>query len=186
MVFFVVRKLLSLIMSLVNFCLYSFVLGNKSKIILLWFMSECSALFSSRTVIVLGLTFRSLIHFWFIFVYSMRICFFFLHVAIQCTISSEWSSSADSTFDVISERLSIIWFFSWLCLYLFMCSSFWLHAINFMSLRCVHVCVCMWCVHIYVCIFISFWIKSLWIRSISSVFTFKFYLGVSRVDFTLG
>ena len=42
-------------------------------------------LFSSKSFIVSGLTFRSLIHFEFIFVYGVRKCFNFiiLHVAVQ-------------------------------------------------------------------------------------------------------
>ena len=41
--------------------------------------------FSSRSFIVSGLTFRSLIHFEFIFVYGVRKCsnFILLHVAVQ-------------------------------------------------------------------------------------------------------
>ena len=52
--------------------------------ILLQFMSECS-MFSSRSFIVSGLTFRSLIYFEFIFVYGIRECsnFIMLHVAVQ-------------------------------------------------------------------------------------------------------
>ena len=42
---------------------------------LLWFMSETVLpMFSSRSLIVSGLTFRSLIHFEFIFVYGVRKC----------------------------------------------------------------------------------------------------------------
>ena len=42
-------------------------------------------MFSSRNFIVSGLTFRSLIHFEFIFVYGVRECssFILLHVAVQ-------------------------------------------------------------------------------------------------------
>ena len=42
-------------------------------------------MFSSKRFIISGLTFRSLIHFEFIFVYSIRKCsnFILLHVAIQ-------------------------------------------------------------------------------------------------------
>ena len=42
-------------------------------------------MFSSKRFIISGLTFRSLIHFKFIFVYSIRKCsnFILLHVAIQ-------------------------------------------------------------------------------------------------------
>ena len=46
---------------------------------------ECSSPFSSKSFIVSGLTFRSLIHFEFIFVYGVRKCsdFILLHVAVQ-------------------------------------------------------------------------------------------------------
>ena len=42
-------------------------------------------MFSSKSYIMSGHTFRSLIHFEFIFVYSVRECsnFFLLHVAVQ-------------------------------------------------------------------------------------------------------
>ena len=48
-------------------------------------MSECSAYVSCKSFIVSGLTFRSLIHFQFIFVYGITECFNFilLHVAVQ-------------------------------------------------------------------------------------------------------
>ena len=74
MVSFAVQKLLSLIRS----CLFMFVfifitLGGGSKNILLWFMSKTVfPMFSSKGFIVSGLTFWSLIHFEFIFVYSVR------------------------------------------------------------------------------------------------------------------
>ena len=49
------------------------------------FVIECSAMFSSKSFIVSGLTFRSLIHFEFIFVYGVRECsnFILSHVAVQ-------------------------------------------------------------------------------------------------------
>ena len=42
-------------------------------------------MFSSKSLIVSGLTFRSLIHFEFIFVYSVKECskFILLHIAVQ-------------------------------------------------------------------------------------------------------
>ena len=47
--------------------------------------SSVLPIFSSKSVIVSGLTFRSLIQFEFIFVYSVRKCYNFvlLHVAVQ-------------------------------------------------------------------------------------------------------
>ena len=42
------------------------------------YVGECLPMFSSRSLIVSGLTFRSLIHFEFIFVYSVRKCFSFI------------------------------------------------------------------------------------------------------------
>ena len=42
------------------------------------YVGECFAIFSSRSFIVSGLTFRSLIHFEFIFVYGFRKCSSFI------------------------------------------------------------------------------------------------------------
>ena len=51
------------------------ILGGGSQRILLWFMSESVLpMFSSRSLLVSGLTLRSLIHFEFIFVYGVRKC----------------------------------------------------------------------------------------------------------------
>ena len=51
------------------------------------YVRECLPMFSSRSFIVSGLMFRSLIHFEFIFVYGVRKCssfiFFFLQVVNQ-------------------------------------------------------------------------------------------------------
>ena len=67
---FAVQKLLSSIRShLFTFVFISITLGGGSQRILLWFMSSSVLpMFSSKSFIVSGLTFRSLIHFEFIFV----------------------------------------------------------------------------------------------------------------------
>ena len=87
MVSFAVQKLLSLIrFRLFIFAFVSFALGGRSKKIWLQFMSKnILPMFSSRSFMVSGLAFRSLIHFEFIFVYGMRKCSHFirLHVAVQ-------------------------------------------------------------------------------------------------------
>ena len=69
MVSFAVQKLLSLIKShLFIFVFISITLGGGSKKILLCFMSKSVfPMFSSKCFIVSGLTFRSLIHFEFVF-----------------------------------------------------------------------------------------------------------------------
>ena len=71
---FAVQKLLSSIRShLFIFVFISITLGGGPKKILLWFMSKSVfPLFSSKNFIMSGLTFRSLIHFEFIFVYVAR------------------------------------------------------------------------------------------------------------------
>ena len=46
------------------------------------YVGECFAMFSSRSFIVSGLTFRSLIHFEFIFVYGVRKCSSFIHLQV--------------------------------------------------------------------------------------------------------
>ena len=50
-------------------------LGGGSENVLLWFMSESVwPMFSSKSVRISGLIFKSLIHFEFIFVYGVRKC----------------------------------------------------------------------------------------------------------------
>ena len=84
---FAVQKLLSLIRShLLTFVFISINLGGGSQRILLWLTSSSVLpMFSSKSFIVTGLTFRSLIHFEFIFVYGVKKCsnFILLHVAVQ-------------------------------------------------------------------------------------------------------
>ena len=84
---FAVQKLLHLLRShLFIFVFISITLGDGSKKILLLFMSKSVLpMFSSKSFIVSGLTFRSLIHFEFIFVYGVKECsnLTFLHVADQ-------------------------------------------------------------------------------------------------------
>ena len=75
MVSFAVQKLLSLIRShLFIFTFIAFASGKRSKKnIATIYVKECS-MFSSRSFMVSGLTFRSLIYFQFIVVYGMRKC----------------------------------------------------------------------------------------------------------------
>ena len=56
-----------------------------SEIFLQFISKNVLPMFSSRIFMVSGLTFRSLAHFEFIFVYGVRICsnFVLLHVAVQ-------------------------------------------------------------------------------------------------------
>ena len=68
------------------FVFISITLGGGSWRILLWFMpSSVLPMFCSKSFIVSGLSFRSVIHFEFIFVYGVRKCstFILLHVAVQ-------------------------------------------------------------------------------------------------------
>ena len=85
---FVVQKLLSLIRS--HFLIFVFItLRDEPQKILLWFMSESVLLmFSSKSFIISGLTFRSLIHFKFIFVYGVRKCStsILFHIVDQFTV----------------------------------------------------------------------------------------------------
>ena len=87
MVSFAVQKLLSLIRShLFIFVFVSITIEDRSKKILLWYMSKSVlSMFSPGSCIESGLTFRSLIHFEFIFVYGIWECsnFILSHVAVQ-------------------------------------------------------------------------------------------------------
>ena len=89
MVSFAVQKVLNLIRShLFIFVFISITLGGGSKKMLLWFMlKSVLAVFSSKNFIVSGFTFRSLIHFDFIFVYGVNECsnFIHFHIAVQFT-----------------------------------------------------------------------------------------------------
>ena len=74
--------------SLISSHLFTFLfplLWDKSKKVLLQFMSKSVLLMLSSRSLVSGLTFRSSIHFEFIFVYGVRECsnFIVLHVAVQ-------------------------------------------------------------------------------------------------------
>ena len=85
---FTVQKLLSLVRSHL-FCFY-FHYSRRWAIedLALIYVIECSAcVFLYEFFIVSGLTFRSLIHFEFIFLYGIRMCsnFILLHVAVQCS-----------------------------------------------------------------------------------------------------
>ena len=85
MVSFAVQKILSLIRShLFIFAFVSFALGDRSKQILLQIVSVLPT-FSSRSFMSFSLTFRSLIHFEFIFVCGVIECsnFILLHVVVR-------------------------------------------------------------------------------------------------------
>ena len=85
---FAVQKLLSLMKShlFIFVCIIITLGGGHEKILLSYIMSESVwPMFSSKSFIVSGLMFRSLIHFEFIFVYGVRECsnFILLHVSVQ-------------------------------------------------------------------------------------------------------
>ena len=94
MVFFVVQKLFSLVRSHLFIFLFIYVTrGGGSQRNLLWFMSKSLLpMFSSKSFIVFGLEFRSLIHFEFIFVYGVRKYsdFILLHVAASFLSTTYW------------------------------------------------------------------------------------------------
>ena len=82
---FVVQKLLSLLGHICLFAFVSFALGDRSKKVLLQFMSKSVLPMFSSSFMVLGLTFRLSIHFEFIFVYGVKECsnLIISHVAVQ-------------------------------------------------------------------------------------------------------
>ena len=85
MVSFTVQKLLSFIRShLFIFFYFHFSRRWVKKDLAVIYVVKCS-MFSSKSLIVSGLTLRSLIHFEFIFVYGIKECsnFILLHVAVQ-------------------------------------------------------------------------------------------------------
>ena len=72
------------------------------------YVIECS-MFSSKSFIVSGLTFRSVIHFEFIFVYGVRKCsnFFLLYVALQFSQNCLWKRLS-FLHDILLDSLSKI------------------------------------------------------------------------------
>ena len=85
MVSFTVQKLLSFIRShLFIFFYFHFSRRWVKKDLAVIYVVKCS-MFSSKSLIVSGLTLRSLIHFEFIFVYGVRECsnFIILHISVQ-------------------------------------------------------------------------------------------------------
>ena len=84
------QKLLSLIMShLFIFVFISITLEDRSKkIIAEIFVKRVLPMFSSRSLIVSGLTFRSLIHFEFIFEYGVRECFNYILLQVVSSFPS--------------------------------------------------------------------------------------------------
>ena len=92
LVSFAVQKLWSLIRS--HFFLIFIILGDGSKEIILWFMSESVLpMFSFKSFIMFSLTFNSIIHFEFISVHSVWECSSFLlfHAAVQFPSTTYWT-----------------------------------------------------------------------------------------------
>ena len=73
----------------VYLCFFSHYSGRQTKILLQFMSVSVLPMFSSRSFIVFGLTFKSLIYFELIFVFGVKewsdffFLFFFLHVAVQ-------------------------------------------------------------------------------------------------------
>ena len=88
MVSFSMQKPLSLIrVQLFIFAFVSFAWGDRSKKISLWFMTDYFAyVFSSWNFMFSGLTFWYLIHFEFIFVYSIIKCSNFILFTCGCSV----------------------------------------------------------------------------------------------------
>ena len=88
MISFALQKLVSLNRSpLFIFVFIFIILGGRAKKILLQFMSKSVLpMFSSKSFIISALTFRSLIHFEFIFVYVVKECSNFILLDVNCPI----------------------------------------------------------------------------------------------------
>ena len=85
MVFFAMWKLLIRSNLFIFVCIVITLGGGSEKDLAVIYVRECSSCFSSKNFILSSLTFRSLIHFEFIFVYGIRECsnFILLHVTVQ-------------------------------------------------------------------------------------------------------
>ena len=86
------------------FCFF-FLRRQVKKNTLLQFMSKSILrVFSSRSFMISGLTFRSLIHYEFIFLYGVRKCsnYILLHVAVQFPSTAYWT---DCLFSIVYSYL---------------------------------------------------------------------------------
>ena len=105
-----VQKLLNLIRSrLFVFLFTSFALGDRSKKILLYFISKSVLpMFSSRSFMVSRITVRSLIHFEFIFAYDVRECseFTLLHVTVQFSQCHLWKRLSFSPLGILASFIA--------------------------------------------------------------------------------
>ena len=105
-----VQKLLNLIRSrLFVFLFISFALGDRSKKILLYFISKSVLpMFSSRSFMVSRITVRSLIHFEFIFAYDVRECseFTLLHVTVQFSQCHLWKRLSFSPLGILASFIA--------------------------------------------------------------------------------
>ena len=121
MVSFAVEKFLSLIRSHLFIFLFIFItLGDGSRNILLWFMSQSVLhMFSSKGFIVLGITFMSLIPFDFIFVYSVRQCFDFTVLHVNCPVYPE-PLTEKTIFSIVYSCLYCCRLFDHRCMTLFL------------------------------------------------------------------
>ena len=101
MVSFTVQRFLSLMEShLFIFAFISFAVGDRSKRIVLQFISKSVLpLFSSRSFIVSSLTFRSLIHLKFILVYAVREFSDFILLHVSALYSQHLSRSEPGWWD---------------------------------------------------------------------------------------
>ena len=129
-----------LIVLSVNFSIY-FALTDRSKIFLLWLMPESVLpMFYSRNCLVSDLTFKYLIHFKFIFVYSMRKYsnIFVLHLVVyfsQCHLL---------------KRMPFVCSYPLLCRLLdHRCVGFFLGSVLFHW--SVYLYVCQYCAFFYIC-----------------------------------
>ena len=81
------QKLFSLIRShLLMFAFVSFALEERSNNTVMIYVKESFCLFSSRSLMISGLTCRSLIQFEFILVYGVRKCSSFIFFTYNCPI----------------------------------------------------------------------------------------------------
>ena len=112
-VYFAIQKSLSLIrLHLLIFAYIFFASGDRSKeITAVIYVKECSV-FYSRSFIVFGLTFWSLIHFEFIFVYDVRECsdFVLLHVANCPVFPARFTEKLSFFHCIFLPPLQIDWF----------------------------------------------------------------------------
>ena len=139
MVSFAVQKLLSLIrFHLFIFAFISIALGDRSKKVLVWLCQRMFCLYSLLEVFTVScLVFKSLSHFEFIFVYSVRVCSNFIGLLVALQLSQHHLEKCFFFFFPFVYSYLLCWrLIGCRCVALFLYSILLIHMSVFVPIPC--------------------------------------------------